>query len=199
MFDSVFFDMETMSTKPNAVVLSLGLLAVDSKSDPDEMDFDDLVNDGIELKFDARSQVANGRHVEKDTMEWWKTQGEEAKRVLKPQPTDIPFSEIIESINNFFEEKNLNMKRTKFYCRGPDFDFSILKDLYWQANAEIPIKYWNVRDTRTVIDTLLGSDAKFVYKMDNPPSFIHHNALHDCAMDVLRIRRAQLYLLNGKI
>jgi len=188
--DTVVFDMETTGTFPDTGILSIGMVAFNSE---DELDFQTLVDNGIELKLDIRSQIKRGRSVLPDTMEWWEKQGEAAKRVLKPLPTDLSLEEAYDRIQQFFDENGINNKKMRppvtFYCRSPAFDLTILTNMCHMLKRPQLIPHLAVRDVRTVIDVLTGSTDGYVSRKERE-GFIKHNALHDSANDALQMYEA---------
>ena len=95
--NSVIFDFETLSTDVNqGVVLSLGLLTyTSSRFVNDPYTYDELLENTKYMKFDVTEQVKKyGRKIDKSTLEWWKTQGLDAKKVLNPDHFQRPFKYI---------------------------------------------------------------------------------------------------------
>jgi len=184
--DSVVFDLETLGTHANAVILSVGAVAVDSSED---YTYDELIKNGFYVTLDVKSQAAAGRNIEKDTLDWWATQGADAMKVLKPSDSDIHWSELMPSIFTWFESLNVNVKNVLVYSRGSHFDFSIMHDLFRVTGNstpyELPWRWWNIHDSKTVVQTLLGGDIKV-----NPTGFIAHNSLHDAAREYMSIQTA---------
>lgn len=171
-------DIETLSTRASAVVLSLGVcLFDDTKMQP----FDELVKQGTEIFF-CREAQAN-RHVSPSTLEWWSTQGDDARRVLEPQEVIKP-----RDFHGFFEafceqqdvSYNWLRKYGRWYSRGNAFDIAIMDDLFADHNVASPWKYFKVRCIRTWLECNgLEDNAKLV----KPEGMIAHNALHDAAFD----------------
>lgn len=188
--DTVVFDMETTGTAPDTGVLTIGMVAFNSE---DELDFDSLVENGIHLKLDIQDQIKRGRTVGADTMVWWKEQGKEARSILKPLPTDLSLEEAYDKIQSFFDKNGINNKKFRgpvtFYCRGPHFDYVILRDICDMIKRPDLITHLNIRDVRTVIDTLTGSHNGYISKEERP-GFIKHNALHDAANDAIQMMEA---------
>ena len=65
------------------------------------------------------------------------------------------------------------------WANSPSFDCIILENAYKSCNLEIPWKFWNLRDCRTVYD--LGKiNLKSV-------SAVKHNALDDCYNQIIAL------------
>ena len=125
--DSVVFDLETLGTHANAVILSVGAVAVDSSK---EYKYEELLVNGFYVTMEVKSQVDAGRKIEKDTLDWWATQGEDAMKVLKPSENDMHWSKLMPAISDWFNSLDINSKDVLVYSRGSHFDFSIMHDLF---------------------------------------------------------------------
>jgi len=176
----VCFDTETLSLRANAVVLSIGICVFD---DQKWQPYDNIVEMGIELFIDRDAQIDAGRDVSQEVLNWWSTQGEEARRVLEPAETIHP-RDFYAHWEAFCNKHSLNMnwltKNARFYVRGPHFDVAIMEDLFATFNVSPPWKFYKVRDIRTWLECH-GLDDNL--KLKKPASMIPHNALHDAAFD----------------
>jgi len=65
-------DLETLSTKPNATILTIGGVKFDAytRVEPSQ---------GLYHRIDVDSQVAMGRDVMDETVEWWGKQAEDVR------------------------------------------------------------------------------------------------------------------------
>lgn len=183
----LIIDFETLGTKDDSVVLSLGLAYFD---DEIEYTWDSIQNNGICIKFQIKDQVLRGRKIYQDTLDWWKKQGEQAREVLKPSDEDITLDELGPIMEEFFKEHGINASKATCWTRGK-FDHNLLQDIFQTTlNQKCPIPWWNVRDIRTCIDVLcLGNTGK-VPGFKPHPETILHNALHDCFNDILQMQKA---------
>jgi 3' exoribonuclease, RNase T-like len=175
----VFFDIETMSKKKHALVLSAGFVVIDPTV---YEDFSTILKRGVTVKFNAKEQVEVGRHVCKDTIEnFWMKQVPEARQVLVPSEKDI-------SVKDFYEAiKPLGyVQDARWYCKGPHFDAAILESLFEYFDMRAPWGYNNMRDIRTFLEDHTGSCIPFD---DRPDGFIGHDALHDAAADAWTMLR----------
>ena len=185
---AVSMDIETLSTRANAVVLSVGICLFDIKK---VQSFDEIVEGGIELFFDTQAQVDAGRHIDQSTLDWWSKQGEAAQRVLNVDPAQQihprKFYGVFEKFcgDNVIQVAFLQNK-ARWFARGPTFDMSIMDDMFRDFNVTSPWKYWLVRDIRTHLEAL-GLNTNL--QLTRPKNMIHHNALHDAAYDVWALQQ----------
>lgn len=186
--NAVIYDFETLSQdQQSGVVLSMAMLNFSETRFTGELayTFDELVDLTHFIKFDVSEQVKKyNRKIDKSTLEWWNDQGELAKEQLKPSVDDVS----IDTLYSFFiVNKSANVK--KVYTRGNTFDPIFMENLMKQINKPMPYEWWEVRDTRSLIEGLSwGSDLDNKFKPPNCESFIHHDPRHDIALDVMRIQ-----------
>ena len=189
MKDTVVLDIETLGSVNNSVILSVGMVAVDSDKD---YEFKDLIANGYYAKLDVKGQVDSGRKIHQDTLDWWAKQGKEAQHILKPKPDDMRWQDLRLDMISWLDNQGIDITKAKYYARGSHFDFGILHDLFritGDAQAdELPWRFYNIHDSKTVVLTLLGKD---VWQMGvEPEGFIHHDCLHDAAREYLTMEAA---------
>jgi hypothetical protein len=189
MNDSVVLDIETLGSVNNCVILSVGMVAVDSTED---YTFKELIDNGYYAKLDVKSQVDAGRKIYQDTLDWWGQQGKAAQHILNPSPKDMHWSKLREDMISWLTNHDVDTHTVKVYSRGSHFDFGILHDLFRITEGckqvELPWRFWNIHDSKTVVLTLLGKD---VWQMGvEPEGFIHHDCLHDAAREYLTMEAA---------
>lgn len=192
---AIIFDMETLGGPPDAIIVSAAFLVFDLEDKTKS--FQELVNDSLYIKFSIADQKKMGRTVDSDTLAWWKRQSKEAQLELLPSNKDLTVNEGIDEITKYFRDKNVNPKNCIAFCRGQSFDFPLIENLFASVNRqnEWPCKFWNQRDTRTYLGTMAGKiDVKDIPLPPNEiQGFIHHNAVHDIAKDVLSMRYVEMY------
>lgn len=185
---NVIYDFETLGQNPKeSAVLSFAMVSYNDSDflKGDGLDYDDLIFQCEYIKFDVLDQVNNhGRKIDPNTLSWWKSQGEDAKKVLKPGADDQSISVFPNWVRQKTKWDPINYD--KVWSRGNTFDPIFLAEL----NAD-PFPWWAIRDTRSYIDALLlGSeitDNRFV--PDKYASkFIHHDPRHDIVMDIMRMQ-----------
>lgn len=186
--NACIFDFETLSQEQTrGVVLSMAMLNFSESRFTSDIayTFDELVENTFTIKFNVEEQVRKyKREINKDTLKWWSAQGQLAKEQLKPSDGDVSIAELY---GFFIVNKGVNVN--KIYTRGNTFDPIFLEYIMRQTNNPMPYNWWEVRDTRSVIEGLSwGSDLKNSFVPPNCDNFIAHDPKHDIAMDVMRLQ-----------
>lgn len=199
------FDTETLGPSPHGIVVSAAFIVFDF--DKDES-FTDLISKALYIKFDIKDQIALGRVKDKSTIEWWKKQSPEAQKKLLPSKDDVSLNDGIDLIVDYFKAHNITKSNSVGFCRGQSFDFPLITDLFKTVNREHqwPNNFWNQRDTRTYIGTMLGKID--IREVPLPKgvinNFIAHDPVHDIAKDIITMKYAEKYAFgeveipNGK-
>lgn len=126
----VMIDLETLSTQPNAVVISIG--AVIFSPETGEV--------GPEIKFNVMSESSQdaGLHIEAKTVQWWFSIPQAARDRLN-DPTPQTLLSALESLNMWL----LSKAGTDFFIwgNGATFDNVILRNAYKAVNLHAPWPY----------------------------------------------------------
>lgn len=202
-------DFETFGNVSNSSVIDLALITFDS--DPEIIEsFDELVNRGHRIKFDLKSQKGH-RLFGKSTLEWWKKQSAEARANLASTPDDLSVIAGIKEAQQYLIDNGIHPWDSFGWCRGQSFDFPIFVDCLRDVQRaqgiseeeidtfkEEPCKFWNQRDIRTAIESLLLTRGLTTTPLPKGTlnGFIAHDSIHDCAKDILMLKYAQRYALG---
>lgn len=158
--------------------------------------FEKLVSKIQHDKISVEDQTKNyGFKIEKKTVEWWASQGAEARSKIKPLPTDITLAQHSSNMHGYIREKG---KLDFWWSRSNTFDpviaWRIAQTLGRGPEYEANLPFWLVRDTRTFIDAKTGFAKKmnsFIPAKDGTKwnnMFHAHNCVHDVAADILRLQ-----------
>jgi hypothetical protein len=188
----MIIDFETMGfSSHRCAAIDMAALTFDTERFiSDEPYTLDDINNVRHWKLDVAEQVRDfGFEVDKSTLDFWQKQKPEVRANIKPKSTDLSAAQFAQSLHEYLVEQP---KISRWWSRGNSFDPVILVRLLEQtgklAHIEEYLKFWQVRDIRTLID------VKFDF---NPPSQngfcpISDEALwdrnfkqHDCRWDVL--------------
>ena len=125
-------DLETLSTNPDAVILTIGGVKFDARTQ---------MNPYNEMYFrvDVDSQTKIGRNVMQETMNWWATQPKEISEEALGDENRISLDEMVKTINKWSVGVDV------FWCQGPLFDYAILQNIYKQLGHPVPWQYWQIK------------------------------------------------------
>ena len=141
MATHAMIDIETLDTRPNSVVLSVGAVKFDPYAEI-EPHTKTLWRPGVD------DQLAQGRTMSNTTLEWWAKQAEHIKDSTFTEKGRI-------SVHKFFAELNKYLVGVdKVWCQGPQFDMVILEDLFKQFDHHMNWAYWQVCDCRTIFNMM---------------------------------------------
>ena len=166
-------DLESLGTRPDCAILTLGAV----KFDPYTVD---RFGDSLYFRIDVDEQLALGREVQEDTLEWWGRQAEDVREEALGEHDRISLESMYRQLNKFLVGVN------NIWCQGPAFDIVILENIYRQKGWPIPWQFWQIRDSRTLFG--VHGDPREKNKAGL------HNALEDCvsqAQGVQEIYRRQ--------
>lgn len=166
----IMIDLETMSTRSNAVILELGFC------------FFDPFGEGIEYSHtmhpDVEEQILAGRHMMYSTVRWWMRQDELARKKITNEAI-VP-----RAIGDFLSDIDQawgHIPIEGIWGHGANFDPPILADLFEQYQRKVPWKYNQVRDTRTVF---------MLWPTEMIKAEIKHSAEDDAIAQALTIQAA---------
>lgn len=181
------FDVETLGTESNSVLLSLACIHFDPKTKPT---YQELKDSAFFVKFSVRDQVDNyKRKVSKDAIRWWDKQCLNAKNwSYIPDKSDKPLLEGLQDFHAWVASKDDG--KCFLWARG-SLDDIILQACERQAGLEPIFNYGRFRDVRTAIDIFYNSNNGYC-DVDHP-NFLSerdvtkHNPIDDCAFDIMML------------
>lgn len=162
-------DLETLSTKPNAVIVTIA--AVKFKFDSDE-------TEDFEVNINPTDSKSYGLDISLETLNWWRKQKPEAVKAWQHSRISLK-----DALNQFVDFCGTD-KNTLFYSQGINFDYPILESSFQAVEMKEIWKYWNLRDTRTIY-WLAGLDTKNEKRVGN-----YHNALSDCHNQIIWLKKS---------
>lgn len=162
----VMIDLETLGTKPGAVILSIGAVAFD----PDTGRVGGLGHQFHKI-ISLPSALKVGLKVEADTVKWWARQSPEAQRTLWAALSNG--HDIRATLDNFagWLKAISDGREVRVWGNGATFDNIILEAAYQACGLERPWGDYADRCFRTLKDS-----AKH---LEPTREGTHHNALDD--------------------
>ncbi len=169
MSTSVMLDLETLGTRPDCVILTLGAIKFDPFSDKEP-------GPGIYFRMDIEDQLSKGRTVDDSTIEWWAQQDPRVREEAMGESGDrIDVAKLKYELNKFLVGVDY------IWAQGPAFDIVILEDLYRSQGWGFPWHFWQIRDSRT----LFGVHGDPREKGRDQA----HNALMDCYYQAIGVQQ----------
>ena len=168
-YDSAMVDFETLSTQPNAVALSVGLVLF-NLADNDTYELLDADEDRCFFStLEFQSQIDLGRHVDAETIMWWMQQNRMAqKETFNPKGRN--------KVEDVLKVLLQQIGRKRLMGNGSNFDNPILATLCHDYGFEPP-PFWMARDLRTLQDLSKNEKLK--------DRDVEHSAIEDAKFQVL--------------
>jgi DNA polymerase III epsilon subunit-like protein len=163
-------DLETLGTKPDCTVLTIGGIKFDpnTKEEPWSEFY---------MQLDIDDQERMGRSVDDDTLEWW---GKQDPEIIEAAFT--PHNRILPK-TMLQELKKWCVGVDTFWAQGVSFDIVIIENMCRMYDIPIPWPFWKVKDSRTLLG-IVSMDPRKRY------TFAAHNALEDCRIQAKSVQDA---------
>ena len=175
-FGNVMIDLETLSTHTNAAIIEIG--AVEFNKHTGE------VGEKFNVIIEPSDWCKNDRHVDGETIQWWFSQTDEARKRFVTKQKDIEYCTLkhaLQKLRYFIMDCDTvdDDKNVVVWGNGSTMDITILESAYEYFDIEIPWKYWAVNDVRTIVDLnpTIKKNTKFNYG-------IQHSAVADCLYEI---------------
>lgn len=179
----VMIDMETMSSRNNAAIATLGAVAFnpDIITPLGEMDSRNFFNGYLDLR------KQEGRHFDGDTIYWWLQQSLEARVALRPKFNVQPDEP--RRVLQQFSDWCYTVGAKRCWSYGATFDNVLLVDIYRWVGLNCPIHYRDQACARTVIQ--LASLPR-----PQVAGLVAHGALDDAIVQTIWLQQS-LTKLSG--
>jgi hypothetical protein len=185
-------DLETLSTRKTAALLSIGAIKFDPAGDnsklivggPRRVEDIQSVTDSFYRRIVVESNKELGLHVDADTVKWWMRQSEEAKAEAFMGTDRVPVRQAMDEFYLWFSGAEF------VWSKGASFDCAILAEIFAIIGRKAPWKYPAERCVRTAYD--LGSfDEK-----SQPRNALAHHPLFDAWHQIVGVQQshANIYL-----
>lgn len=155
----VMFDAETLGTKADAVIMSIGAVKFDLASG-------EIADDAFYASVSIDSNLQLGRKVDESTLIWWLGQSSDAQRVFhEPKtPLEIALADLVEWLGH---------NKRNVWSNGADFDIPMFAHAYSQIGVEPPWLFYNTRCLRTY------RSLPCAVNVPKPEPQIKHHAMYD--------------------
>jgi len=177
-------DIETLSTLPNAAIITIGAVLFDPRGEDTEETLREHAMLFGPISFE--SNEAEGRHISASTMAWWLKQSPEAQAGLFEGDV-VPLRAALERFRQWVN--NASPAPTRFWAKDPTFDGVILEDAFRSMGLMWPFKFWETRSVRTCMELAYPPGG---LRGDFPQIGVGvaHNAVDDSIRQCLSIQHA---------
>ena len=172
----LMLDLETLSTRHDAVIASIGACLFEPRED------------SILGTFHHAVALASqpSRHIAGDTVAWWLQQSSKAQQSILIDAT--PLTHVLNRFNRWVCAQHI----TTIWANSPSFDVVILRHAFQELGLTWPFKFWQERDVRTAKDLAFpNGDAPA-----NDATDIKHNALDDAVFQAHLIQLCHARISN---
>lgn len=178
--NEVMIDIETMSTKTNATILTIGAIKFrhdDLKGKRPKIE--DMTT--FYTRITMESCAENDFDICEETKDWWEKQTEQAyfEAVLNKEGR-IHIKDALMMLCDFVSDCEI------FWAQGISFDYPILEYAMKKFGIQVPWKFWNLRDLRTILAITNVS----LRSIKRRCALTEHNALNDCYTQILALKTA---------
>ena len=177
-------DIETLSTMPNAAIITIGAVLFDPRGEDTEETLREHAMLFGPISFE--SNEAEGRHISASTMGWWLKQSQEAQAGLFEGDV-VPLRAALERFRQWVN--NASPVPTRFWAKDPTFDGVILEDAFRSMGMMWPFKFWETRSVRTCMELAYPPGG---LRGDFPQIGVGvaHNAVDDSIRQCLSVQHA---------
>lgn len=178
----VMVDVECLSLKPHAVLLSIGAVRFDPTAHDDWSTLD-YMSRTFYTPLSMDLQIQAGGHISSDTLTWWMQQPPDAQRVFE-ESAAMPIHSTPSVLDNFREFVG---ECAGLWASPSHFDYPKLLWLHEANRMAFPVAYYNIHcgmSLKKIVDPS-GENTK-VHVL---PGFVSHNALEDAKKQVLQVQQ----------
>ena len=169
----IMLDIETLGTRPNAVMLTIGAVKFDPFGDDRESIKDNtILMPTFYRRVDPASFDWDDKEINEDTLRWWASQSDEVKEEAF---TEHDRHDIRDVMRDFYKWCGAF---DRVWANGPAFDIVILEHINKQISRGNPWQYYQVCDARTIYN---------LADHERPNPALHH-ALWDCWSQVVALQ-----------
>lgn len=167
----VMVDIETLGISPESVILSIAAV----RFEPFEVTKDLGSLEAIQILIDVDTQVDNyKRMIDDSTVEWWTKQDAAVKEVIFSESGRVDLPEALKQLSKFCWNK-----MGRLWAQGPSFDCVLLEHAYRQTGVPRPWQYYQVRDSRTLLDLVEVKQES-----------VTHDSIEDCRRQISGVQQA---------
>jgi len=177
MAADIMIDIESLSTDPYCVILTIGAVRFDPKGSG--------IAERLELRptIEEQTDIYN-RKINDDTLRWWSEQSPAAQEEALGDRDRISFKECMEKLYKFC------WNRRAVWSNGAAFDCVVMETAWKQLDMQIPWPFWSVRDTRTLYE-VAG------VRLSDGGHVTSHKAVEDAERQAIVVQQAYMKMIKA--
>lgn len=194
----VMIDLETLSSRPDAAIVSIGAYRFDPNAEP-ELVLDS--NRAFHVAISFQDALRYG-HVDGDTLRWWFQQSDEARQSVLGSSQGVwpastgragsqnlgervyRLSEALEWLDVFLGGLTIEAR----YWSHATFDMPILEHAYTMLGKRRPWNYTRCRDLRTLFDEAGYGNREKLFSEGPQRTGTHHSAMWDAFFQARQVQ-----------
>lgn len=169
MMNDIMVDLETMDNTPSAAIVAIGAVQCNLTTGELGAEYYRVV--------DLKGQDELGMTLSGDTIYWWLGQNDAAREALLIEGK-IPLPYMCKGFKKWLDSLDVHTDHLRMWGNGASFDNAIVRYAFSRCDIEMPIKFWNDRDMRTIVG-FYPSSLQAEWRKNNRRKGTHHNALND--------------------
>lgn len=176
-------DIETLGVVPNAMILTLGAVAFNPYTG-------EIIGNPFygKINTDSYRAYTPGFTFDHATLAWWMTQPDDARlEAFTGERQEL--SEVLQNFVGWCKDVSKG-KKIRVWSHGASFDVPIISYALAMIGIEIPWKFWDIRDTRTLFDTANLEYRNVPMIALNGKIYPSHHPLGDCARQIEGVKLA---------
>lgn len=180
----LMFDLETLDTKPSAVVLSVGAVVWETMKN-EELGLTWEPVEKFQGVLNMTEQFLRKRTVSQDTLLWWLQQDRTAiAEAFDPirKPASKVLCDFADFVGKYADPEVGDPGINAFWASPATFDFPIWEDLAMTFGCYVPWTYRQKYDVRTVVREACYSAKD--HELTVPLSGIPHCPVYDCEKQI---------------
>ena len=169
----VMVDLETLGTKPNSLMLTIGAIRFNPWLDDLATPLEDMDTFYRRVDLDSFNGLDHG--IDDATLEWWGRQSDDVREEAFSEDNRHSISNVLADFHRWCGGIDA------IWANGTGFDLNILEHFSRELQRGVAWQYWQARDARTLYALVPG--------LERPRGAAHH-ALWDCWSQVVGVQRS---------
>lgn len=172
-YTDLMLDIETLATTPSAILLSVGAV-------PFNIETGDHSPTYFYKEMSVKSNLSHGRELNPDTFKWWINTSEEMLLGHISSKGKISLEEFVDAFSKFLQTQDEDIR---IWGNSNRFDLSPLEDIYRKLGKDLPWKFKNERDVRTLVGFDPDVKMEYLKNAKEKKEQLHH-AIVDCVLQI---------------